>query len=101
KWEYLRSPRPPSSEMIIARPALGLLSPGIREYREENVDNIIDDFPAIVRKGCRAARVIGKNVWQQLRTGVSIRAPPSATTRRMDPHFRTSLSIPPRSRAVD
>ena len=87
--------------MIVARPGLGLLSPGIREYREENVDNIIDDFAATVRKGCRAARVIGKNVWQQLRRRVSIRAPASATTRRMDTRIRTSLSIRPRSRAVD
>lgn len=38
----------------------------VREYREENVDNIVDECPAILRKGYWSARVVGKNVWQQL-----------------------------------
>lgn len=33
---------------------------------EEDVDNIVAECPAIVRKRSRATRVIGKNVWQQL-----------------------------------
>src|SRR6267142_2735619 len=36
----------------------------VRVYREERIDNVIGQRPAIVRKGCRAARIIGENVWQ-------------------------------------
>src|SRR5262245_60271796 len=38
----------------------------VREHREQYVDNIVGECPAIVRKSCRAARVVRKNVWQQL-----------------------------------
>src|SRR5260370_18935637 len=38
----------------------------VRVYREEKIDNVIGQRPAIVRKACRLARMIGKNIWQQL-----------------------------------
>src|SRR5215471_305059 len=38
----------------------------VRVHRQENVDNIVGECPAIVRKARRLARVIGQNVWQQL-----------------------------------
>jgi hypothetical protein len=53
-------------QQIAVRPYLISCHLPIREYREENVDNIIGQCPAIVRKARRTARVIGKNVWQQL-----------------------------------
>jgi len=37
----------------------------VRVHRKENVGNVIGPRPAIVRKGYRAARIIGENVWQQ------------------------------------
>src|SRR5437879_13490432 len=37
----------------------------VRVHRKENVGNVIEQRPAIVRKGYRAARIIGENVWQQ------------------------------------
>src|SRR5262245_16196042 len=47
------------------RPNLISCHLSVREHREKNVHNIVDECPTIVRKGCRAARVIVKNVWQQ------------------------------------
>src|SRR5258705_8128905 len=35
-------------------------------YREENIDNVIGQRPAIVRKARRHARRVGKYIWQQL-----------------------------------
>src|SRR5436309_16089520 len=37
----------------------------VRVQRKENVGNVIEQRPAIVRKGYGAARIIGENVWQQ------------------------------------
>jgi len=37
----------------------------VRQYREKTVDNVVGECSAIVWKGCRAAMVVGKNVWQQ------------------------------------
>src|SRR6266481_2007174 len=39
------------------------LSVGV--YGAEHVEHIVGEGPAILRKGCGAARIIGKNVWQQ------------------------------------
>src|SRR6476646_1518381 len=39
------------------------LSVGI--YGAEHVEHIVGECPAILRKGCGAARIIGKDVWQQ------------------------------------
>src|SRR5215470_486804 len=38
----------------------------VRVHRQENVDDIVGECPAIVRKARRLARPIRKNVWQQL-----------------------------------
>src|SRR5436853_3978534 len=38
----------------------------VRVYRKEKIDNIIGQRPAIVRKARRLARMIGKNIRQQL-----------------------------------
>src|SRR5258705_10047374 len=38
----------------------------VRVYREEKIDNVIGQCPAVVRDARRLARVIAKNVWQQL-----------------------------------
>src|SRR5882672_6754836 len=38
----------------------------VRVYRKEKIDNVIGQRPAIVRKARRLARMIGKNIWQQL-----------------------------------
>jgi len=38
----------------------------VRQHQEENIDNIVGKCPTIVRKGHWAARVVGKNAWQQL-----------------------------------
>src|SRR2546430_2687101 len=35
-------------------------------YREEKIDNVIGQRPAILRKARRLVRMIGKNIWQQL-----------------------------------
>src|SRR5436309_5318685 len=51
---------------IAVRPNLISCHLSVREHRQENVDNIVGQCPAIVRKARRAARVIWKNVWQQL-----------------------------------
>src|SRR5256885_9335041 len=37
-----------------------------RVYREEEIDNVIGQRSAIVRKARRLVWVIGKNIWQQL-----------------------------------
>src|SRR5436190_6229390 len=39
------------------------LSVGV--YSAEHVEHIVGECPAILRKGCGAARIVGKNVWQQ------------------------------------
>ena len=46
------SPRPPSSEMIIERLVLVFCYLAFVNIEKKNVGNIIDDFPAIVLKGC-------------------------------------------------
>src|SRR6266446_3129891 len=38
----------------------------VRVYREEKIDNVIGQRPAILRKARRLVRMIGKNIWQQL-----------------------------------
>src|SRR6267143_1385088 len=38
----------------------------VRVYREEKIDNVIGQRPAIVRKARLLVRMIGKNIWQQL-----------------------------------
>src|SRR5207253_1099199 len=38
----------------------------VRVYREEKIDNVIGQRPAIVRIARRLTRMIGKNIWQQL-----------------------------------
>src|SRR6266478_5399697 len=38
----------------------------VRVYREEKIDNVIGQRPAIVRKARRLVWMIGKTVWQQL-----------------------------------
>src|SRR5262245_36887961 len=47
------------------RPNLISCHLSVREHRAKNVHNLVDECPTIVRKGCRAAGVIVKNVWQQ------------------------------------
>src|SRR5439155_21803951 len=37
----------------------------VREYREENINNVIAKRPAIVWKASRLALMIGKNIWHQ------------------------------------
>src|SRR5712671_129850 len=39
--------------------------PSVGVYGAEDVEHVVGECPAILRKGCGAARVIGKNVWQQ------------------------------------
>src|SRR5215510_15674662 len=53
-------------EQIAVRPNFVSCHLSVRERREEDVDNVVGQCPAIVRKARRAARVIEKNVWQQL-----------------------------------
>jgi len=53
-------------EEILVRPDLVFCHLPVRQHREENIDNIVSECPTIVRKGHWAARVVGKNVWQQL-----------------------------------
>src|SRR5216683_916510 len=51
-------------QQIAVRPDLiGHVS--VRVHRKENVGNVIGQRPAILRKGYRAARIKGENVWQQ------------------------------------
>src|SRR5438067_7341125 len=53
------------------------LSVGV--YGAEHVEHIVGECPAILRKGCGAARIIGKNFWQQrLRHGDCIVRPVAA-----------------------
>src|SRR5258706_15178495 len=51
-------------QQIAVRPNL-IRHVSVRVHRKENVGNVIGQRPAIVRKGNRAARIIGENVWQQ------------------------------------
>src|SRR2546423_3800174 len=51
-------------QQIAVRPNL-ICHASVRVHRKENVGNVIGQRPAIVRKGYRAARIIGENVWQQ------------------------------------
>ncbi len=52
-------------QQIAVRPdIIGHVS--VRVHRKENVGNVIGQRPAILRKGYRAARIKGENVWQQL-----------------------------------
>ena len=51
-------------QQIAVRPNL-ICHVSVRVHRKENVGNVIGQRPAIVRKGYRAARIIGENVWQQ------------------------------------
>src|SRR6266446_4414409 len=51
-------------QQITVRPNL-ICHDSVRVHRKENVGNVISQRPAIVRKGYRAARIIGENVWQQ------------------------------------
>src|SRR6266850_5773696 len=51
-------------QQIAVRPNL-VCYVSVRVHRKENVGNVIGQRPAIVRKGNRAARIIGENVWQQ------------------------------------
>src|SRR6267378_4039395 len=51
-------------QQIAVRPNL-IGHDSVRVYRKENVGNVISQRPAIVRKGYRAARIIGENVWQE------------------------------------
>src|SRR5712691_1039458 len=52
-------------QQITVRPNL-ICHVSVRVYREEKIDNVIGQRPAIVRKARRLARIIGKNIWQQL-----------------------------------
>src|SRR6267142_4574529 len=51
-------------QQIAVRPNL-ICHASVRVQRKENVHNIVSECPAVVRKGYRAARIIGENVWQQ------------------------------------
>src|SRR6267143_1778022 len=53
-------------EEILVRPDLISCHLPVRQHREENIDNIVAECSTILRKGHWAARVVGKNVWQQL-----------------------------------
>src|SRR5882672_4983325 len=52
-------------QQITVRPNL-ICHVSVRVYREEKIDNVIGQRPAIVRIARRLARMIGKNIWQQL-----------------------------------
>src|SRR6267154_1839146 len=52
-------------QQVTVRPNL-ICHVSVRVYREEKIDNVIGQRPAIVRKARRLARMIGKNIWQQL-----------------------------------
>src|SRR5947208_9318346 len=52
-------------QQITVRPNL-ICHVSVRVYREEKIDDVIGQRPAIVRKARRLARMIGKNIWQQL-----------------------------------
>src|SRR2546427_9729139 len=51
-------------QQIAVRPNL-ICHVSVRVHRKEDVGHVIGQAPAIVRKGYRAARIIGENVWQQ------------------------------------
>src|SRR5580658_3855782 len=53
-------------EKIFMRPDLISRYLPVRQHREKSIYNIVRECPTIVRKARRSARVIGKNVWQQL-----------------------------------
>src|SRR5882762_1337533 len=53
-------------EEILVRPDHISRHLPVRQHREENIDNIVAECSTILRKGHWAARVVGKNVWQQL-----------------------------------
>src|SRR2546421_4242289 len=52
-------------QQVTVRPNL-ICHVSVRVYRKEKIDNVIGQRPAIVRKARRLARMIGKNIWQQL-----------------------------------
>src|ERR1051326_2010464 len=52
-------------QQVTVRPNL-ICHASVGVKREEKIDNIIGQRPAIVRKARRLVRMIGKNVWQQL-----------------------------------
>src|SRR6266436_3097856 len=52
-------------QQVTVRPNL-ICHVSVRVYRKEEIDNVIGQRPAIVRKARRLARMIGKNIWQQL-----------------------------------
>jgi hypothetical protein len=56
-------------EQIVMRPDLISCHFSVREHKKEDVNNVVRESPAIVRIGYGAARVVGKNVWQQLSRG--------------------------------
>src|SRR5215472_2143042 len=53
-------------QQIAVRPNLVFCHLAVCVDRQEDIDNIVGEFPAIVRKPHRLMRVIRKNVWQQL-----------------------------------
>src|SRR5882724_11819140 len=52
-------------QQVTVRPNL-ICHVSVGVYREEKIDNVIGQRPAIVRKASRLVCVIGKNIWQQL-----------------------------------
>src|SRR5258706_7337975 len=52
-------------QQVTVRPSL-ICHVSVGVYREEKIDNVIGQRPAIVRKARRLARMIGKNIRQQL-----------------------------------
>src|SRR5258705_3128448 len=52
-------------QQVTVRPNL-ICHVSVGVYRKEKIDNVIGQRPAIVRKARRLARMIGKNIWQQL-----------------------------------
>src|SRR5262245_61928917 len=56
-------------EQIVMRPDLISRHFPVCENRKEDVNNVVLESPTILRIGCRPARVVGKNVWQQLSRG--------------------------------
>src|ERR1700730_10041207 len=60
--------RPEARELVqqvTVRPNL-ICHVAVGVYREEKIDNVIGQRPAIVRKARRLVPMIGKNIWQQL-----------------------------------
>src|SRR5437016_10225274 len=52
-------------QQVTVRPNL-ICYVSVRVYREEKIDNVIGQRPAIVRKARRLARMMSTNIWQQL-----------------------------------